>query len=649
MRWIRRRKKPKAYVVAQTQVGTLRADRFLTSINHCTDYKTDHPRAGLAGYSAATITSKLARRAKLRIGMAGLGIACLFGALGVRLAHVSFQPDQPMVRFASLEEASGPRPDIVDREGVLLATNLPTIALEVAGNEVWDAAETAAVLAKVVEGVDPARLERKLKRGLNVEVRTDLSPVEQADVFALGLPGVHFSRRDMRFYPQGGLAPHLVGYLEKSPARRGAGAIMGLEHVLDKTGQAVPLAASIDLRVQQVLEDVLAERMTEFQAEAAWGGIMDVTTGEMIAMASFPEFDVNAPGASPTAARRNRFTYDRYDLGSAFKVITAASILETGLANEATPYDARGGFRVPGFTVTDYHPQNRVLTLSEVVQYSSNIGVARMAQAMGPALQQEYLGRLGFFAPLPIELLENRAPDLPKKWGPVEAATVSYGHGIAVTPLHLLAGFAATLNDGVFRVPTFLKTTGSVSQSRDDEPVYSPQTTATMRRILRRTILSGTAKKAEVPGYYPIGKTATADKPGPGGYLKNARISSFVGAFPGYAPRYAVLVSLDNPQPTADTHGYATAGWTAAPAFHDVVARAAPILNVPTVGDDLALPQFLAPQSGGRLALSAGDRGPHGSTRTRARREIRRAAKTRTRTSQTSSVLASPPSLVKTP
>ncbi|MEL7202078.1 MAG: penicillin-binding transpeptidase domain-containing protein, partial [Pseudomonadota bacterium] len=156
-------------------------------------------------------------------------------------------------------------------------------------------------------------------------------------------------------------------------------------------------------------------------------------------------------------------------------------------------------------------------------------------------------------------------------------------------------------------------------------------------------------KKAEVPGYYPIGKTATADKPGPGGYLKNARISSFVGAFPGYAPRYAVLVSLDNPQPTADTHGYATAGWTAAPAFHDVVARAAPILNVPTVGDDLALPQFLAPQSGGRLALSAGDRGPHGSTRTRARREIRRAAKTRTRTSQTSSVLASPPSLVKTP
>ncbi|MEM1191992.1 MAG: penicillin-binding protein 2 [Pseudomonadota bacterium] len=606
MRWIKRRKKPKAYILVQTRTGTLRARQFLTSVSHHSDEEIDPEGTGFAGYRARPVTGKQARRAKHRIGMAGLAIACVFGALGVRLAHVSFYDHQPAIRRAGLEVKAGQRPEITDREGVLLATNLPTIALEVSGKEIWDAGETVTALARVVEGIEPARLERKLRRGLNVEVRTDLSPAEQADVFALGLPGVHFSRRDMRFYPQGGLAPHLVGYLEKGPARFGEGGIMGLERVLDKTGQSGPLAASIDLRVQQVLEDVLAERMAEFDAEAAWGGIMDVATGEIIAMASFPEFDVNAPLATATAARRNRFTYDRYDLGSAFKVITAASILETGLASETTPYDARGGFRVPGFTVTDYHPQNRILTLSEVVQYSSNIGVARMAATMGPALQREYLSRLGFFAPLPIELAENRTPDLPKKWGPVEAATVSYGHGIAVTPLHLLAGFAATVNDGVYRVPTVLKSMERLGQDRVSEQVFSTQTTTTVRRILRRTILSGTAKKAEVPGYYPIGKTATADKPGRGGYLKNARISSFVGAFPGYAPRYAVLVSLDNPQPTADTFGYATAGWTAAPAFHDVVARAAPILNVPTVGDDVALPQFLVPFGGPRLAQSDG-------------------------------------------
>jgi len=429
------------------------------------------------------------------------------------------------------------------------------------------------------------------------EVRSDLTPREQAAVFALGLPGVIFSQRAHRYYPQDGLAPHLIGYVEGGAAKAGEGGIAGLEYVLDRKSEDGPLVASIDVRAQLILEQVLGRRMEEFSAEAAWGGVLDVFTGEVIAMASFPEFNLNDPVGAPAAHRRNRFTYDRYDLGSAFKVITAASTIEAGLATEETPYDARGGFPVGGgFTVKDFHGKNRVLTLSEVVQHSSNIGVARMAVELGPERQQEYLSLLGFFDSLSIELRERRKPDLPAKWGPVEAATVSYGHGIAVTPLHLLAGFAATINDGVYRVPTFLSRS-TVARPVQGHRVFAPDTVAAMRRILRRTVVNGTAGRAEVDGYFPIGKTATADKPGRGGYLKDARISSFVGAFPGYAPRYAVLISLDNPQPTEETHGYATAGWTAAPAFHDLVERLAPVLGVPMANEGKALEAFLSPKA----------------------------------------------------
>ena len=580
-----KKRRPKAYLLATTLPGSLQGrERLPVSFSNLVAEQCPLP-----------VTGKLARRAKIRIGMVAVCFGIIFTGLSVRLAQVSFQPDERQRQVAHQQKADGPRPEVFDRNNVLLATNLPTIALEVAGKEVWDAHETAQTLAGILDGVEAASLERKLARGLNVEVRSDLSPKEQSEVFALGLPGVRFSRRDMRFYPQGGLAPHIVGYLEKGPARMGEGGIMGLEKVLDRKAMTAALTTSIDLRAQQVMEEVLRERMTEFSAEAAWGGVMDVQTGEIIASASLPEFDLNEPLDAQGQARRNRMTYDRFELGSAFKVITAASIVEAGLANEDTPYDARGGFRVRGFTIKDFHGQNRILTLSEVVQHSSNIGVARMAGQMGPDLQQEYLQRLGFFDALPIELSENRKPDLPKRWGPVEAATVSYGHGIAVTPLHLLAGFAATLNDGIYRVPTYLRVDDDQREFVKGERVFSEMTTASMRRVLRRTIMSGTAKRAEVEGYYPIGKTATADKPGAGGYQKNARISSFVGAFPGYNPRYAIIVSLDNPQPTKDTFGYATAGWTAAPAFHDVVERLGPILDVPMVGDDVAIPQFLAP------------------------------------------------------
>lgn len=530
---------------------------------------------------------KLAERARTRIGMVLVVFCAAFAGLGGRLAYVSLggTATPPTLAEAGVGSHKTSRPEIVDRNGVLLAANLPTMALEVAGDEVWDARETATALAGVLDGVDVKDLERKLAEGRYVEVRTDLSPSEQEAVFALGLPGVRFRPRMHRYYPHDALAAHVIGITEP-----GRGGVMGLERVLDERRVTGPLVASIDIRAQQALEDELQQAMQTFSAKAAWGGVIDVESGEIIALASLPDFDPNNPGAAPADWRRNRATYDRYELGSAFKTFTAAAVLENGVGSEASEYDARGSYRVADRVFTDYHGKNRILTFSEVIQHSSNIGAARMAADLGPERLRAMLASLGLTEPLPIELPENRAPDLPAKWGPVETATVAFGHGISVTPLHLLAAYAAVVNGGTYRAPTFLKAAGA----REGDKVLSPKTSAIMRRVLRRVVTDGTARRAEIAGYYPIGKTATADKPEAGGYDTNVRIASFIGAFPGYAPRYVALVSLDDPLPTSKTYGYATAGWNAAPTFARLVQRLAPILQVAPVNDSTALAAFAA-------------------------------------------------------
>lgn len=594
----KKRHKPKAYIIEP-------ASGYRTSA--CAGDNVGRAVDTSDGFSEPTRIlrpgnmGRLNRRTRVRIGMVAVVFAGVYLGLGVRLIDIAFDPSLQTRNLVRQKIVNGPRPEIIDRQGVLLATNLPAVALVVAGQEVWDAQETAIALSRVIEGVDPVALEAKLAKGQYVEVRSDLSPVEQADIFALGLPGVNFSQRDQRFYPHDKMASHLIGYLEGGAVRPASGGMIGLEKLIDRRATGETLKSTIDVRAQQVLETVLVENMEKYSAEAAWGGVIDITNGEMIAIASLPDFNLNVPNLVGADERRSRMTYDRFDLGSAFKVITAASVLEAGFADEETPYDARGSLNVAGAVINDYHGKNRILTLSEVVQHSSNIGAVKMAQELGVARQKDYLSSLGFFDALPIEIAENRKPDLPKKWGPVESATVSYGHGIAVTPLHLLAGFAAVVNEGVYHVPVMVMDDdrGAKEDYTKARRVFSPATTARMRRIMRRTVTNGTATRAEVEGYFPIGKTATADKPGRGGYQENARISSFVGAFPGYAPRYAILVSLDNPQPTTDRFNNATAGWTAAPMFAKLVERLGPILDVPVVDKTTALRGFFADEREG--------------------------------------------------
>jgi len=515
--------------------------------------------------------------------MCAMAFLAAYAALSVRLAVVSFGGAPSASEARSAPDAERSPPEIVDRNGILLAANLPMVALEVAGRDVWDPSATAESLARALPGINAPELAQKLRDRRYVEVRGDLTPAERERAFALGLPGVTFAERSRRYYPQGPLAAHVVGHVEP-----GRGGVMGLERVLSRSGAREPLVASIDIRVQQALEEELAAALAAFNAEAAWGGLMDVATGEVIALASLPDFDPNSPGAAPPDARRNRAVYDRYELGSAFKAFTAAAALESGTATESSTYDARGSLKVADRRIDDYHGENRVLTFPEVLQYSSNIGAARMALDLGPGRQRATLAALGLLDALNIELAEKRAPEPPRKWGPVETATIAYGHGISVTPLHLLAAYAAVVNGGAYIAPTFVKT----AEARAPRAVFSARTSAIMRRALRRVVAEGTARSADVPGYYTIGKTATADKPARGGYDRNARIASFVGAFPGHDPHYAVLISLDHPKPTKATMGFATAGWNAAPAAARFIARAAPTLGVMPVDEATALAGF---------------------------------------------------------
>jgi len=565
-----KRGKPEAYVIAET------------GVSDCGEVDLKVRARGARG--------RVADRAKTRVMMCAVAFIFAFSALGVRLAMVSFGDLAPSPRFASEMPSDAPRPEIVDRNGALLAADLPVIALELAGRDVWDPHEAAQKLAATLPDIDAADLEARLEEGRYVEVRADLTPAERQAVFELGLPGVRFAARTKRFFPQGPLGAHVVGHDEP-----GKGGVMGLEKVANHFRAAKSdggqLHASLDIRVQQILEEELADTMTKFRAEAAWGAVMDVETGEVIALASLPDFDPNTPGAAPADSRRNRATYDRYELGSAFKIFTAAAVIDAGIATEATKYDARGSLQVADWRISDFHGKNRILTLSEVLQYSSNVGAARAALDLGAKEQQRFLESLGLFAPLAIELAENRAPELPSQWGPVETATISYGHGIAVTPLHLLAAFSAMVNGGEYRTPTFLAASGA----QEGRKVIAKDTSASVRRILRRVVTDGTAGSAEAAGYFPIGKTSTADKRSlTGGYQTNARIATFIGAVPGYAPRYAVLMTFDNPQATKETYGYATAGWNAAPAFSRFVERAAPLLGLAPINEAAALASFVS-------------------------------------------------------
>lgn len=522
-------------------------------------------------------------RARLAVGAGAFGL--LFLALAARVVDVSLlsggQPRLVATPQAVLaEEPRVERAAITDRNGVLLAASLPTAALYANPREIADPAEAARRLASVLPELDPALLAPRLAGDRQfVYIRRHLTPREQDAVNRLGIPGVYFQRAERRFYPQGRAAVHVLGGTDVD-----GNGIAGVERAFDarlREQVGTPLRLSLDIRVQHVLREALARAIARFEAIGGAGVVMDVHTGEVLAMVSLPDYDAADTATAPAEARFNRITVGVYEPGSTFKILSTAMALDLGTVRLTSGFDASRPITYGRFTISDFRGKNRWLTVPEIFAYSSNIGTARMVLEVGVARHRAFLERLGMTRRLGIELPETALPLAPgpRQWREINTMTIAFGHGISVTPLHVATATAAMVNGGVLRAPTILARDPAAAPP--GERVIRAETSATIRRLMRLTVTHGSGKGADVPGYFVGGKTGTAQKVGAHGrYLRDARISSFTGIFPAHAPRYVVYLMVDEPKPQRDSHGFATGGWVAAPAAKEVIERIGPLLGV---------------------------------------------------------------------
>ena len=543
------------------------------------------PQAAHATAAPGPVTESKAEAIRNRVVAVAVGFALAFAVLAGRLVDLTLlEPGSEPRLSAASGRITHERVDIVDRNGTLLAANLRTASVYADPQRVIDPITAADNLAAIISGLDRAEVYAKLtsKRRF-VWIKRGLSPADQNAVHQLGVPGIAFQIEQRRLYPHGPLAGHVLGFTGID--NRG---LAGVERSFDdrlsvpSRQEAGPLELSIDHRVQFILEQEVATAHQQFKAQGAVGLITDVITGEVLGLASLPNFDPNDAGAASANSLFNRATLGTYEMGSTFKAFTVAMALDAGVADLQSRYDATRPLRVARFTIRDFHAKKRWLSVREVFIHSSNIGAAKIAMDVGTKRQQAYLRAFGMLSPEPIELPEVGAPIVPRRWRDISTMTIGFGHGLAVSPIQLAGGIGALVNGGV-RVPlTLLK--------RDPDAdipgrrVVSPRVSSQMRKLLRMVVEEGTGGRAEVSGYAVGGKTGSAEKSGKRGYRRKALISSFVGAFPIAAPRYLVLVMLDEPAGTKQTFGYATGGWTAAPTVGRIVERIAPLLGVEPAG-----------------------------------------------------------------
>jgi cell division protein FtsI (penicillin-binding protein 3) len=550
----------------------------------------------------------LARRAMLekaraRLVLTAAGFAVLFGALTVKLADATIlRPVLPKPVAQHRADPPAPPPDaaapapppaaidtgphalramITDRNGEILAVSLPTAALYANPREMADPADAAHKLVSVLPRLDEAVVEARLSdsRKQFVYLARQITPREELRINALGIPGVYFQPTEQRHYPLGRVAAQVLGGVDVD----GHG-IAGVEKQFEQRlrDDPTPLRLALDVRVEAVVREELLTAMTEFQAIGACGIVMDVHTGELLAMVSLPDYDADDFGRATPDERRNRAVGGVYEPGSTFKLQNVAMALDDGVVHVWNGFDATSPIHAGRYTINDFEGKHRFLYVPEIVAYSSNIGAAHMAAAVGAELQRAWMQKMGMFSRVPIELPEAALPLVPpvRSWKELTTMTIGFGQGIAVTPLHVVVGTAAVANGGIRLRPTILALDPSEPPPQG-ERVMQESTSDTVRKIMRLVVTQGVGKAAEVPGYFVGGKTGTAQKTGGGhGYKRNARIAAFVGVFPINAPRYVVYMMLDEPKPNASTHGFATAGWVVAPAAAKVIARAAPMLGL---------------------------------------------------------------------
>lgn len=474
------------------------------------------------------------------------------------------------------------RGDIVDRDGQALARTIDawTIALhpkKIIGNKL----ELARTLARLMPERDAATYFAMMRADKPFfYLRRRAAPDVVQAVNALGEPGLAIDREPDRLYPQTSLAAHVLGYTDVD----GHGTA-GIERAFDgqlsdPAARGEPLTLSISSKVQQALEHELLGAMQKFSAIGAAGVIMDIHSGEVLAMTSLPQLNPNAAGAGSPEARFNRATSGVYELGSTFKPFTVAMAMDSGIIKSmGQMYPCPGQLHVSGRTIGDTHPFNRACSVTEIMKESSNVGTAQIADQVGATRQKAFLKNMGFMDRVDIELKERGRTLTPRDWSRTDVMTVGFGHSMAVTPLHLATGYATLFNGGIYRPATLLKVDKDHSAGKARR-VFSEATSYKMRALIRLVVTAGTGKKADAPGYRVGGKTGTADKVVGRGYSKNLVITTFAGVFPMDEPRYVIVVMLDEPKATAETFGFRYAGWNVAPVVSKTISRVAPMLGV---------------------------------------------------------------------
>jgi cell division protein FtsI (penicillin-binding protein 3) len=540
-------------------------------------------------------------RAEGRLLVVGIFFLCAFilvgGRMGTLANSVAEEPRDSVAGASIIAQ----RADITDRNGRILATNLTTHALYAQPPLMVDKPRAARELARIFPDLDEAKLLEQFQSSRKfMWIKRRMSPEQQQAVHDIGDPGLLFGPREMRLYPNGRLASHILGGASFGREGVDSAEVIGVagvektfdDYLRDPANDGRPLQLSLDLSVQAVVEQVLAGGMRLMSAKGATAILMDAHTGEIISMASLPDFDPNDRPPLPTSGDPsdsplfNRAVQGVYELGSTFKIFTVADAIELGFVNPSTIIDTKGPMRWGRFRISDFRNYGDQMTVEQVIVKSSNIGTARIAAMMGIERQKEFLGRLGFLEPTPVELVEapNAKPLLPKNWSELSMLTISYGHGLSASPLHLATAYAAITNGGIRVRPTLVKQQGV----EPGERVISAETSAIARDMLRKTVTEGTATLGDVEGYEVAGKTGTADKPKrTGGYYDDKVITTFASVFPASDPKYVLVVTLDEPVDTMGTEPRRTAGWTAVPVAAEIIRRVAPLMGLaPSIEQD---------------------------------------------------------------
>jgi cell division protein FtsI (penicillin-binding protein 3) len=540
-------------------------------------------------------------KARARVGLAIVAFAAIYAVIGGRLVMFAVGADGHSARQAAARDAiATARPDIVDRNGEVLATDVKAPSLFGEPRRIIDKDEAIELLTATLPDVEIGEVRDRLssKKGF-VWLKREISPQQQQDIHRLGIPGIGFLRENKRVYPTGNEVAHLIGLVNIDNQ-----GIAGMEKWLDSNGLADlhragfatdrlqrPVELSVDLRVQHALRDELLKAKEKFHAKAASGLVSNVKTGEIVAMVSVPDFDPNSPKEAHDPDRINRLTTGVFEMGSTFKAFTLAMALDTGKYDLNSVWDARGPLHYGKFAIHDDEPKGRFLSMKEVFTFSSNVGAARIALSQGVEAHKAFLRKMGQLDRLRTELPESASPLVPKHWGELNTVTIAFGHGIAVAPLQAVMGIDALVNGGYLIPPTFMKRTEHEAMEIAKR-VIKPETSDKMRFLMRLNAEVGTARKADVPGYYIGGKTGTAEKVINGHYAKKRVLTAFTAILPADSPRYQILIMLDEPQPLKETYGFITSGWNAVPTGGAVIARIAPLLGVEP-RFDLAPPERL--------------------------------------------------------